>query len=123
QLAPDFDAYLRGLAVFVAVRRKRFAVVREAFEGLGDVPVYGRKTILDFALECGSLRMIKMLVAGGAKLRPDALIEAVRNAAPNTSRFLLAQGIDVNYADPETGFTALMLAASRDAGEVAELLL
>ncbi len=124
QLAPDFDAFLRGLAIRVAIARKRIGVIKEAMADIGiNTPVYAGKTVLDLAFERGSLRMIRLLVHAGAKIRPDALIEAVRNNAPNTIRFLLAHGVDVNYAIPDTGFTALMLSASRDGVDVARLLL
>jgi hypothetical protein len=123
-LAPDFGAFLRGLAIKYAIARKRMTVVKEAVAEVGaNTPVYAGKTILDLAVERGSLRMVKMLVEAGARISPDALIEAVRNKAINTVGFLLARGVEVNYAVPETGFTALMLAASRDAVDVAKVLL
>lgn len=123
-LAPDFGAFLRGLAITYAIARKQMKAVQEAVAEVGiDAPVYAGKTILDLALERGSLRMVKMLVAAGARIRPDALIEAVRNGAINTVRFLLSRGVDVNHAIPDTGFTALMLAASGDDVAVAKVLL
>jgi ankyrin repeat protein len=124
RLAPDFEAYLRGLAIRVAVARKRAKFIREVIREPGvNAPIYAGQTILDLALERGSLRIIRMLITSGATIPPDAVIEAVRNKAINTVRFLLARGVDVNYSIPDTGFTALMLAASRDAVQVAELLL
>jgi SMI1 / KNR4 family (SUKH-1)/Ankyrin repeats (3 copies) len=124
QLAPDFDAYLRGVALKVAIARKQANVVRKAAQELGvHAPVYAGKTLLDLVFERGSLRLVKMLVAMGADIRPNALIEAVRNAAPNTVNYLLNRGANVNYAIPETGFTALMLAASRNTTAIAEVLL
>jgi hypothetical protein len=123
-LAPDFQSYLRGLAIMYAIFRKRMKAVKEAVAERGiDTPIYAGKTILDLAIERGSLRMVKMLVRAGARISPDALIEAVRNSAINTVRFLFSLGLDVTYAIPETGFTALMLAASGDAVEVAKFLL
>jgi hypothetical protein len=123
-LAPDFGAFLRGLAIKYVIARKRTKAVKTAVAEVGiDTPVYAGKSILDLAIERGSLRMVKMLVRAGARIGPDRHIEAVRNKAINAVRFLLSCGLDVNYVVPETGFTALMLAASRDAVEVAKLLL
>ena len=123
-LAPDFAAFQRGLAIKYAILRKRMRVVNAALAVVGvNTSVYAGKTVLDLALERGSLRMVKMLVRAGARIRPDALVEAVRNNAINTVQFLLSRGLDVNYAIPETGFTALMLAASVDAVEVAKILI
>jgi hypothetical protein len=124
-LAPDFDSYILGLSWKVAVSRKRIDAVRRAVAGGLDVnrPVYGGQTRLDLAVRWGSLRMVKMLVTAGAKVRPDAIMAAVRNVAPNTVTFLLDRGADVNYADSETGFTPLMLAASGGAEKLARLLL
>ena len=58
-----------------------------------------------------------------AVARDDALIEAVRSASIETVEVLLARGVDVIFAIPDTGYPALMLAASRDTTEIAELLL
>lgn len=124
ELAPDFGAFLRGLAIKVAIDRGQAAFVREAVDENGlDAPVYAGKTMLDLAFDKGSESIIGMLMNAGAKLRGDALIEAVRNASLETVKVLLARGLDVNYAIPDTGFTALMLAASRDVPAIAELLL
>lgn len=124
QLAPDFGAFLRGLAIKVAVDRGQAALVREAVDEIGlDVPVYAGKTMLDLAFDQGSESIIALLMNAGAKVRNDALIEAVRNASLEIVKVLLARGLDVNYAIPDTGFTALMLAASRDVPAIAELLL
>ncbi len=124
ELAPDFDAFLRGLAVKVAIARGDVDLVREAIEEVGlDAPVYAGKTMLDLAFDQGSEPIIGLLMNKGAKVRDDALLEAVRNASIETVQVLLARGIDVNFAIPDTGFTALMLAASRDTTEIAELLL
>jgi ankyrin repeat protein len=123
-LASDFQAFQTGLAIKYAVRRKRMKVVKQAVAEFGiNTRVYAGKTILDLAIERGSLRMVKMLVEANGRIRPDALIEAVRNNAINTVRFLLSRDTDVNYAISATGSTALMLAASGDAVEVATILL
>jgi SMI1 / KNR4 family (SUKH-1)/Ankyrin repeats (3 copies) len=124
KLAPDFDAYQRGLALKVALAEGRLETIQEAMSEVGpNEPVYGKKTILDLAFEVDDIRIVKLLVSAGSKIRPDALIEAVRNSAMEVIAFLLERGIDVNYAIPNTGFTALMLAASTDAPEIVELLL
>lgn len=123
-LAPDFAAFSHAIAVKYAIARKRIQFVKKAATELGvNEPIYAGKTILDLAIERGSFRMVKMLVQAGSRIGPDAIIEAVRNNAINTVRFILSQNIDVNYAIPETGFTPLMLAASGDAIDVAKLLL
>jgi cell wall assembly regulator SMI1 len=124
KLAPDFDAFLRGLAIKVAIARGQLDLVREAVDEVGlDTPVYAGKTMLDLAFDQGSEPIIGVLMNKGAKVRDDALIEAVRSASIDTVQVLLARGVDVNFTIPDTGFTALMLAASRDTTEIAELLL
>ena len=123
-LAPNFPAFNRGLAVRVALARKRMATVERFAKRFGVVvPVYGGRTILDLAVEHGSLRLVKMLVRMGASIGPELLIDAVRFKGPNTVRFLISRGADVNGYVSGTGFTALMLAASTDAADVVEVLL
>ncbi len=124
KLADGFKSFQRGFAVKVAIARKRLKVIRRIVKEVGvDVPVYGGQTLLDLAFEQGSLRMVKLLVAAGARIRSDALIEAVRNGARNTVNYLVQRGLDINFAIPETGFTALMLAASCNTTEIVEMLL
>ena len=124
ELAPDFDAFLRGLAIKVAIARGQVDLVGEAVDEVGlDAPVYAGKTMLDLALDEGSEPIIGLLMNKGATVRDDALIEAVRSESIETVEVLLARGVDVSYAIPDTGFTALMLAASCDTTEIAELLL
>lgn len=124
EIAPDFDSYLRALAVKVALHYKQINFVREAVNELGiNAPIYAGKTILDLAFELADLPIITMLVSMGGHIRPDALIEAVRNNARDTIQFLLERHVDVNYVIPETGFTALMLAGSRQLPEIMELLI
>jgi hypothetical protein len=124
ELAPDFDAFLQGLAIKVAIARAQAPLVRQAVDELGlDTPVYAAKTMLDLAFDSGSEPIIAMLMNQGAKVRDDALIEAVRSGSLETVEVLLARGVDVNYVVPDTGFTALMLAASGDVTDIAELLL
>lgn len=124
ELAPDFDAFLRGLAIKVAIARGQVDLVSEAIDDVGlDAPVYAGKTMLDLAFDEGSEPIIGLLMNKGALVRDDALIEAVRSASIETVEVLLARGVDVNFAIPDTGFTALMLAASGDTTEIAELLL
>ncbi len=123
-LAESFSAYLRGLSIYVLIAKKKLKTVGKVLEKIGiNTPVYANKTGLDLTLERGSLRMVKTVVAAGAKIRPDALLETVRNDAPNATKFILSCGVDLNFAIPETGFTALMLAASRDTVEIANFLL
>jgi hypothetical protein len=123
-LAPDFDSFQRGLAIRVALAGEDAAFVQEAVKEIGlDAPVYAGKSVLDLAFEDGSDPIVRFLVDAGARVRNDALIEAVRNASMEMVEMLLSRGIDVNFVITETGFTSLMLAASRDTVELAKLLL
>jgi hypothetical protein len=124
RLAPDFNAFLQGLAIKVAIARGQVDLVRAAIDEVGlDARVYAGETMLDLAFDFGSEPIIGLLMKMGAKVRDDALIEAVRSASLETVKTLLASGVDVNFVLSDTGFTALMLAASRDRTEIAELLL
>jgi SMI1 / KNR4 family (SUKH-1)/Ankyrin repeats (3 copies) len=122
-LTRNFDSYLRGVAIKVALDREQSDVIRNAANEVGvNEPVYAGKTILDLAFELADFSIVEMLVLMGGNIRPDALIEAVRNDSLDTIRFLLERGINVNCVIPETGFTALMLAGSGKKIEVMELL-
>ena len=123
-LTANFGSYLRGVAIKVALDREQSEIICEAVNEFGiNAPVYAGKTILDLAFELADFPIIELLVSMGGTIRPDALIEAVRNDSRETIRFLLGRNVDVNHAIPETGFTALMLAGSRGLTEVRELLL
>ena len=90
---------------------------------MGDKPAYAARTVLELAVEHGSNRLVKEILPTGATPSPKILIEAVRNADFNSVIDLLKCGLDVNFLTPGTEFTALMLAASRNTIEIAELLL
>lgn len=125
-VAQDFDAFLRGLAISAALELQQNDIVEAAVAELGiDAVVLSGKTMLDMALRCEEVShaLIERLVSAGARISPDGLIEAVRVGRLATVQLMVNQGLDVNFALPDTGFTALMLAASGNALEIAEYLL
>jgi hypothetical protein len=123
-LAPDFDAFQRGLALKVAIARDQVDDVWSAVQEVGlDAVVYEGKTALELALERGSEAVIRKLLDAGARVPRDALVSVARSASVLIAEALLARGVDVNHAVVETGFTALMMASSADAVDVAALLL
>ena len=79
----------------------------------------GATTMLEYASECGSARVAKLLVAAGAKTDKGqfkALILAIMAGYEDIARILLESGADPNVrmsadSDGETGLTALMCAA------------
>ncbi len=123
-LAPDFDSFLRGVAIKVALSRNQTDIVRQVATEFGiNAPIYAGYTILDLAFELADFPIIQMLASIGGSIRPDALIEAVRRNDLDSIFFVLERGIDVNYANLGTRWTALGLAKSMGLVDITELLI
>jgi len=123
-LGANFDNYLKGLAFIVALANDRLTTVVKWARGFGKTfRIYAGRTMSDLAIVYGSKRAVEVLLETGSKPSADAILEAVRNDDLAIVRELVESGLDVNYTIPETGFTALMLAASGNSIEIAQFLL
>jgi cell wall assembly regulator SMI1 len=124
-ISDDFSTFLEGMAWLVAISNNDLAAVKSAI-GRGvdvDRKFWGKDTLFDIAVEAGRFEIQTVLADAGATIPASAILEATRSANLNAIQFLVARGLAVDYADPETGFTPLMMAASGDAVAVAKYLL